>query len=360
MLRYICMTDFEPNQTRPQGQCDDGNARDVAVPLASPERKSHTRLTLFSLCIMGALVAPLSVGSRVNDATLNEDMRSKLVMASVQHSNPVTRNAVMTEVPAQRMPNIAQVLLNPNAARAASVRVAPIPRPENLKQPVANGQDVGAFFALVGPQVTVQNSPRPLAREKAAISVLAKLDVRISTQGAGVAPLRLDRALAPLSSARPMLRPASVERRVVQYNDRWLRSLELRPQSDEKACLAKAIYHEARGESLRGQFAVTEVILNRVDSPQFPNSVCGVVYQGVRSGRLGGCQFSFACDGNSEAMPNRHAASRANRIAQVMVDGGHRGLTQGALYFHTTAVNPPWANRFTQTTHIGAHLFYRG
>lgn len=353
------MTDFDANLGSPKGKCEIADAGQGSASKGSQVRKPHARLAIFSLCVMGALVAPLSVGSRVNDATLNEDMRSKLVMASVQHSNPVTRNSVMTEVPAQAVPHVARILLNPHAERAALVRVAPVPRPDGLKMAAPDGSEVGSFFALVGPQVTMPTSPRPMPREEAAIAVLAKLDVRLSTQGAGIAPLRLDRALAPVSSARPMLRPASVERRVVQYSDRWLRSLELRPQNDERACLARAIYHEARGESLRGQFAVAEVILNRVDSRQFPNSICGVVYQGAHAGRIGGCQFSFACDGSSEAMPNRHAASRANRIAQVMVDGGHRGLTQGALYFHTTAVNPPWAHRFTQTTHIGAHLFYR-
>lgn len=305
---------------------------------------------MFSVCVIGALTVPLSVGSQAQDATLSEDMQSKLVLASVQHSNPVIRNSVITDVAPPRSPSVVQAALTLRVARPE-----PAPqRPDALTKAGRNDPDAAAIAD------TLSNSPRPRPRDEAAFAALSLLDVRVSTQGAGIASPSLDRLLAPLASARPKLRPASIERRVVQYSDRWLRTLDLRPLNDEKACLATAIYHEARGESLRGQFAVAEVILNRVDSRKFPNSVCAVVYQGVREGRFGGCQFSFACDGNSEAMPNRSAASRAKRIAQVMVDGGHRGLTQGALYFHTTAVNPAWANRFTQTTHIGAHLFYRG
>ncbi|TVP71864.1 MAG: cell wall hydrolase [Rhodobacteraceae bacterium] len=158
---------------------------------------------------------------------------------------------------------------------------------------------------------------------------------------------------------RPMARPAVLARRYVQYNSNWLRKVQLRALNEQESCLATAIYHEARGESIKGQFAVAEVILNRVASKRFPNTVCGVVYQGAR-GTRGGCQFSFACDGRSEAMPNRTAANRARRIAQVMIDGAQSNATQGALFFHTTAVNPSWSRRFTRTSQIGAHLFYRG
>ena len=71
-----------------------------------------------------------------------------------------------------------------------------------------------------------------------------------------------------------------------------------------------------------------------------PADICGVVFQGVREGRYGGCQFSFACDSKPDEMRNGSASDLARRIAQVMSDGAHRGLTGGALYFHTTAVAP--------------------
>jgi spore germination cell wall hydrolase CwlJ-like protein len=94
--------------------------------------------------------------------------------------------------------------------------------------------------------------------------------------------------------------------------------------------------------------------LNRVDSRRYPKTVCGVVQQGGR----GGCQFSYNCDGARDVMAEAGAADLAGRIARVMLDGAPRGLTNGATYFHTRAVRPAWASRFSRTAEIGAHLFY--
>lgn len=119
-------------------------------------------------------------------------------------------------------------------------------------------------------------------------------------------------------------------------------------------CLKQAIYFEARGESLEGQVAVAEVILNRADSPLYPRTVCGVVKQ--RGG--GGCQFSYVCRGSTK-MRERHAADLAGRIARAMLDGAPRVLTEGATHFHTRGVKPSWSKRFPRTAAIGSHLFYR-
>lgn len=128
------------------------------------------------------------------------------------------------------------------------------------------------------------------------------------------------------------------------------------PQGDaEWQCLTEALYFEARGESLEGQIAVAEVILNRVDSPLYPRTVCGVVKQ--RGG--GGCQFSYVCDDRKDKMREKGAADLAGRIARTMLDGAPRLLTDGATHFHTRAVRPGWSRRFDQTASIGAHVFYR-
>lgn len=135
----------------------------------------------------------------------------------------------------------------------------------------------------------------------------------------------------------------------------WLMS-QPAPQGDaEWQCLTEALYFEARGESLEGQIAVGEVILNRVDSPLYPRSVCGVVKQ--RGG--GGCQFSYVCDGRKDRMHEKGAADLAGRIARAMLDGAPRLLTDGATHFHTRNVRPGWSKRFAHTASIGAHLFYR-
>jgi spore germination cell wall hydrolase CwlJ-like protein len=125
---------------------------------------------------------------------------------------------------------------------------------------------------------------------------------------------------------------------------------------EEWRCLAEAIYHEARGESLEGQIAVAEVILNRRDSGHYPDTVCGVVQQGT--GEKWMCQFSYFCDGLSDAIRDEEAWNRVGRVARVMLDGAPRELTGGAQFYHTKAVDPYWADEFYQTAEIGAHLFY--
>lgn len=124
------------------------------------------------------------------------------------------------------------------------------------------------------------------------------------------------------------------------------------------ACLAQAIYFESRGEPLAGQIAVAEVILNRVDSPAYPKTVCGVTHQGVgTAGRS--CQFSYACDGRADVMSSRVPRERAEKLATLMLAGRARTVTDGATHFHAASVRPDWAGRMTRTAKIGHHSFYR-
>lgn len=313
--------------------------------------RAHKGMTFSAICAMAVLIALPSVGSRLEDATINAEMRSRLVMASIQHSNPRTRNQMMIDTPEIAPAQVASLGHDHAVALRSAAFVQPVrPAEEAEMRPLERPAHLGLAAAP-------EQSLRPLTRP----ATLAKPNpARLSTSGAVAAPMYFNPDLAPIASARPKARPAGLESRVVQYSRNWLRSVSERELNAQETCLATAIYHEARGEGIRGQFAVAEVILNRVASRKFPNTICGVVYQGVKEGRIGGCQFSFACDGRPEVMPNRSAAKTARRIAQVLADGGHRGLTQGALYFHTHQVTPGWSHRFTQTTQIGAHLFYRG
>jgi hypothetical protein len=137
--------------------------------------------------------------------------------------------------------------------------------------------------------------------------------------------------------------------------EEWLMAQPVPEGGDDWQCLTEALYFESRGESLEGQIAVAEVILNRVDSPLYPHSVCGVVKQ--RGG--GGCQFSYVCDGRTDKMRETEAADLAGRIARAMLDDAPRVLTEGATHFHTKGVRPSWSKRFSHTASIGAHFFYR-
>src|SRR6185436_7521244 len=123
-------------------------------------------------------------------------------------------------------------------------------------------------------------------------------------------------------------------------------------------CLAEAVYYEARSESEGGQRAVAQVVINRVRHPAWPNSICGVVYQGpMRPG--GGCQFTFTCDGSLATRPYGPAWAEAQRIA-VEALGGHTYAPVGlSTHYHTNAVFPLWAPQLVKTATIGAHIFYR-
>ncbi len=125
----------------------------------------------------------------------------------------------------------------------------------------------------------------------------------------------------------------------------------------ERNCLAQTIYYEARGETQRGQVAVAEVVMNRVRSPHYPNTVCNVVYQG--SERSTGCQFTFTCDGSLGQRPRGRGWEQAQRVATAVMMGYTRPVTQWATHYHTEAVNPVWSAGLVETTTIGTHIFYR-
>lgn len=122
-------------------------------------------------------------------------------------------------------------------------------------------------------------------------------------------------------------------------------------------CLAEALYFEARGETVEGMFAVGEVIMNRVASPAFPNTLCGVINQGT--GRRFACQFTYTCDGAAEEIHEPASWDRVGKVARLLVDGAPRTLTDGATHYHTRSISPRWARVFARTTSIGSHHFYR-
>jgi Cell Wall Hydrolase len=122
-------------------------------------------------------------------------------------------------------------------------------------------------------------------------------------------------------------------------------------------CLTDAIYYEAATEAEVGQAAVAQVILNRMRHPTYPNTVCGVIYQG--SERRTGCQFSYSCDGSMARIPSRLHWDRANRIASAALSGYVYAPVGMATHYHTVAVNPYWAPSLHYISTIGAHRFYR-
>jgi hypothetical protein len=128
-------------------------------------------------------------------------------------------------------------------------------------------------------------------------------------------------------------------------------------ETREKRCLAIAIYFEARGEPQRGQVAVGQVILNRVRSPLFPETICGVVYQGQMSP---GCQFSFTCDGRTDVPRNDAQWRQAQDIASRITKGELWLPEVGySTYYHADYVRPNWASSMSRIDTIGRHIFYK-
>jgi len=128
------------------------------------------------------------------------------------------------------------------------------------------------------------------------------------------------------------------------------------PNSPSVQCLALAMYWEARGEGRLGMEAVAFVVLNRVRNPNFPNSVCAVVFQG---GESPPCQFSWWCDGKSDRPRDAIQWRQATRSAENLLSRRKIDPTRGALYFHSTAVRSAWHRRQRPTVRIGGHVFYR-
>jgi len=127
--------------------------------------------------------------------------------------------------------------------------------------------------------------------------------------------------------------------------------------NEEARCLAQAVYFEARSESLEGQLAVAQVVLNRMRSPFWPGSICQVVFENDH--RRHACQFSFACDGLSDTPHNPLPWDRAKLIAAVALSGLWKDVTERATHYHADYVAPDWRHRFDVTATYGRHIFYR-
>ena len=136
----------------------------------------------------------------------------------------------------------------------------------------------------------------------------------------------------------------------------------------EVSCLAVNIYHEARGESKEGKLAVAFVTLNRVKSNAYPDTVCGVVYQGHHkpSWRDNGmmvpirhrCQFSWYCDGKPDMVQDFKSYEKIIDLAIDVWYNRYQDITDGSLFYHADYVEPHWARHMAKTVQIDNHIFY--
>jgi len=141
--------------------------------------------------------------------------------------------------------------------------------------------------------------------------------------------------------------------------------------SESIKCLADNMYWEARNQPFAGQVAVSNVVLNRVDDPRFPNTVCEVIHQGPTKKSWSDptvyypvrhrCQFSWYCDGKSDEIPesDREMYQHMRSAALKVYTGWFGDNTFGATHYHASYVKPDWAASKTRTTKIGLHIFYK-
>jgi hypothetical protein len=133
---------------------------------------------------------------------------------------------------------------------------------------------------------------------------------------------------------------------------------DAKARAKSEKCLAEAVYFEARGEAVRGQIAVAQVVLNRAFSGKYPDNVCGVVYQNKH--RHLACQFTFACDNNPDVIREPDMWDRAQKIAKAMLDGQlWLPEVDRSTHYHAYWVRPSWVNEMKRMYKFGVHTFYR-
>lgn len=204
-------------------------------------------------------------------------------------------------------------------------------------------------FGMPGDQVARHESGKPVSK------------VRMPEMAPGLGII-LDTEVMPIAPEEAKdindKRPLDLERLVAAKPFRIGDGSAEDPHIDAAVtCLAQAIYYEASSEELSGQRAVAQVVLNRVRHPAFPNTVCGVVFQG--SERVTGCQFSFTCDGSLRRMPSIAGFKRARQIARDALNGKVEAEVGTSTHYHANYVVPYWAPTLDKAKQIGLHIFYQ-
>ena len=200
----------------------------------------------------------------------------------------------------------------------------------------------------------------PLARARSRVLFVVPILLALS---AGLLTLQPLKPLAALQDfARSVRGPQSPDPAPASPLAQWpappffLHAASLAEADRATRCLTDAIYYEAGDQSVEGQRAVAQVVLNRVRDPNFPKSVCGVVYEGWR--RKTGCQFSFACDGSLHRRPASTALWRRMRPLAVAALNGYVVPEVGAAtHYYATYVTPTWLTSVATVTQIGQHIF---
>tara|TARA_R110002020_G_scaffold136630_13_gene304725 strand:- start:20621 stop:21799 length:1179 start_codon:yes stop_codon:yes gene_type:complete len=241
-------------------------------------------------------------------------------------------------------------------------------RQSSLLRPVENLETAMAFLKpdIRGKEFKIATAFYTKGKQKAEPQVRAVLASLVTNDNPDIlatayAPAAPD--YAKQSPFNSVLRPETTRGRFIppvgKFDHDWAgTALPASAFSEsEQRCLAAGIYFEARGETVKGQAAVAQVILNRVRNPTYPNTVCGVVYQNKTWRNR--CQFSFACDGIKDRVRSPKHWDIAEEIA-LATTAGKIWLNEvgSSTHYHATYVSPPWARKMRKVGQIGLHIFY--
>ncbi|MFN3656497.1 MAG: cell wall hydrolase [Pseudolabrys sp.] len=218
------------------------------------------------------------------------------------------------------------------------------------------GRDPARIFFGANPLAPQHEQISPWAPGEAPVVMAARAagdpDIKQSALTPGRAPAE-DKAGESIASKGEV---TGVDRRPHSPAERLGLSGDVRAKAEK--CLANAVYFESRGEPVRGQIAVAQVVMNRVFSPFYPNNVCDVVYQNAH--RHLACQFTFACDGIPDVVTEPDAWARAQHIARDVLDGRlWMPEVAKSTHYHAYWVHPSWVGEMKKMYKLGVHTFYR-
>jgi hypothetical protein len=302
-------------------------------------------------------VAPAAAPATQDPATSNSSVFGAKSAALAPESGAALDPELQEALHAPPLPQYAHP---PRASEAArSLAVAPLEALKQATVPAAPPRDPfrvktsSLFFgsSSLGGSLETMESWQPGAEP---LIVMPDPDMKL----ASLTPPAEGLAGAPESgeSVAPKGEVNADDQRVKSPAERL--ALDDKSRAKSEKCLAEAIYFESRGEAVRGQMAVAQVVMNRVFSGKYPDTVCGVVYQNKY--RHLACQFTFACDNNPDVIREPEMWERAKKIAKATLDGQIWLPEVGkSTHYHAYWVRPSWVAEMKKMYRFGVHTFYR-
>jgi hypothetical protein len=255
------------------------------------------------------------------------------------------------------------------AGRGFTIGSEIVERPRQVANDRTKASRLASVHRAADPKLVLAKLDRPGIDDGAtpAMSSMSALRAAMSasaTTPSGILNVTLAEPPAPVPVHEGIIGGVSVASREPDSSGQVVTAVRPRPvasaetMAKERKCMAEAIYFEARGEPELGQYAVAQVVMNRVRSGYYPDDVCGVVYENKNLHNR--CQFSFACDGIPDRITNKEAWNRAVEIAKETVDTDYFLPEVGsATHYHATYVHPYWTWDMDKLQKIGKHIFYR-